>query len=102
MIKTEYDVGQMVNLQAKVTSVTVKEDGIFYRLEIPRGEAPLKFIMAEEQMMGVECISVDDYETEINSLKDEVNRQKEMYYLEHIKYMKLKTGAKNDEWRKLP
>lgn len=99
MIKTEYDVGQMVNLQAKVTSVTVKEDGIFYRLEIPRGEAPLKFIMAEEQMMGVECISVDDYETEINSLKDEVNRQKEMYYLEHIKYMKLKTGAKNDEWR---
>lgn len=102
MIKTEYDVGQMVDLQAKVTSVTVKEDGIFYRLEIPRGEAPLKFIMAEEQMMGVECISVDDYETEINSLKDEVNRQKEMYYLEHIKYMKLKTGAKNDEWRKLP
>jgi hypothetical protein len=53
-------------------------------------------------MVDTECISADDYETEINSLKDEVNRQKEMYYLEHMKYMKLKTGAKNDEWRKLP
>lgn len=102
MIKTEYDVGQMVTLQAKVASVTVNKDGIFYGLEIPRDEAPLKFLITEEQMMGVECISVDDYETEINSLKDEVNRQKEMYYLEHMKYMKLKTGAKNDEWRKLP
>ena len=47
-------------------------------------------------------IQEHDYEAEINGLKDEINRQKEMYQLEHMKYIKLKTGAKNDEWRKLP
>lgn len=47
-------------------------------------------------------IQEHDYEAEINGLKDEINRLREMYHLEHMKYMKLKTGAKNDEWKKLP
>ena len=100
MIKTEYDIGQTVNLPWKVASITVTEDGTKYRLVNDMAEWGI--VLTEHQITDTECISVDDYETEINSLKDEVNRQKEMYYLEHMKYMKLKTGTKNDEWRKLP
>ena len=97
MINTEYDIGQTVNLPWKVASITVTEDGTRYKLVSDSTEQTLT--LTENQMADTECISADDYEIEINSLKDEVNRQKEMYYLEHMKYMKL---AKNDEWRKLP
>lgn len=60
-------------------------------------------------------IQEHDYEAEINGLKDEINRLREMYHLEHMKVLKAKhNGAAgdyshspernsySDEWRMLP
>lgn len=88
MIKTEYVIGQTVNLPWRVTSITVTEDGTRYRLENEAIEQALT--LTENQMTDTECISAEAYEAEINDLKDEVNRLREMYQLEHLKALKLK------------
>lgn len=88
MIKTEYVIGQTVNLPWRVTSITVTEDGTRYQLTNEATERTLT--LTENQMTDTECISAEAYEAEINDLKDEVNRLREMYQLEHLKALKLK------------
>lgn len=91
MIKTEYEIGQTVNLPWKVAIITVTEDGTRYRLENEAIEQALT--LTENQMTDTECISAEAYEAEINDLKDEITRLREMYQLEHMKALKLKYDA---------
>ena len=88
MIKTEYVIGQTVNLPWRVTSITVTEDGTRYRLSSDATEITLS--LKESQITDIECISADSHEAEIADLKDEISRLREMYQLEHLKALKLK------------
>ena len=88
MIKTEYEIGQTVNLPWKVAIITVTEDGTRYRLENEAIEQALT--LTENQMIDTECISADSHEAEIADLKDEISRLREMYQFEHLKALKLK------------
>lgn len=88
MIKTEYVIGQTVNLPWRVTSITVTEDGTRYKLASDATEITLS--LKESQITDTECISADYYEAEIGDLKDEICRLREMYQLEHLKALKLK------------
>jgi hypothetical protein len=88
VIKTEYEIGQTVNLPWKVAIITVTEDGTRYMLTNDATERTLS--LEETQIMDMECVSADDYEAEINDLKDEISRLREMYQLEHLKALKLK------------
>ena len=114
-MKTEYVIGQVVNLPWRVTSITVTEDGTRYKLSSDVTEITLS--LKESQIIDIECISADDYEAEIADLKDEINRLREMYQLEHMKVLKAKFKAPtgitgdshhpqentySDEWRKMP
>lgn len=87
-MKTEYVIGQVVNLPWKVKSITISEDGTRYRLASDATEQTLS--LTEGQITDIECISADDYEAEIADLKDEISRLREMYQLEHLKALKLK------------
>ena len=88
MIKTEYEIGQTVNLPWKVAIITVTEDGTRYMLTNDATERKLS--LEETQIMDMECISTENYEAEIDDLKDEITRLREMYQLEHLKALKLK------------
>jgi hypothetical protein len=44
----------------------------------------------EGQMSDADCIPVEAHEAEIDDLKDEISRLREMYQLEHLKALKLK------------
>lgn len=88
MIKTEYVIGQVVNLPWKVKSITISEDGTRYRLASDATEQTLS--LTEGQITDIDCISADSHEAEIADLKDEISRLREMYQLEHLKALKLK------------
>ena len=88
MIKTEYEIGQTVNLPWKVAIISVTEDGTRYMLTSDATEQTLS--LTESQMTDTECIGAEAYEAEINDLKDEITRLREMYQLEHLKALKLK------------
>ena len=100
MIDTKYNIGETINLPWTVASITVTENGTRYKLESDATEQTLS--LTENQIVDADCISSDTHEEEINELKEDIVQLREMYQLEHMKYLKLKTGAKNDEWRKLP
>ena len=97
-MKTEYVIGQVVNLPWKVASITVTEDGTKYRLVNDMAEWGI--VLTEHQITDTECISTETYEAEIADLKDEINRLREMYQLEHMKVLKAKfkdpTGTAGD------
>ena len=83
MIDTKYNIGDPIYLPWEVTRIIITECATKYRLECKIAGQVL--IINEETIPNVECISTDAYEAEINDLKDEVNRLREMYQLEHMK-----------------
>ena len=87
-MKTEYVIGQVVNLPWKVKSIMIYEGGTRYKLASDATEQTLS--LTEGQIRDIECISADDYEAEIADLKDEISRLREMYQFEHLKALKLK------------
>lgn len=63
-----------------------------------------------EQALKEDTVSVDDYEREINSLKEDIQQWKDMYQAEHQKVIRLKesmpshnpqpnTSAATSDWR---
>lgn len=87
-MKTEYVIGQVVNLPWKVKSITISEDGTRYRLASDATEITLS--LKESQITDIECISANDYEVKIDELKNEISRLREIYQYEHLKALKLK------------
>ena len=88
MIDTKYNIGDTVYLPWEVVSITITEEGTKYRLVNDTAEWGL--LLTEHQITDTECISTENYEAEINDLKDEISRLREMYQLEHLKALKLK------------
>lgn len=122
MIETKYDIGQTIYLPWKVISITITETDILYRLsqvlEVDKPYCTGNVIeQYENQMADADCVPVENYEAEIDDLKDEITRLREMYQLEHMKVLKAKFKAPagitgdshhpqeniySDEWRRLP
>ena len=88
MIDTKYDIGQTVYLSWKIKSITKTEYAIRYKLESEATEQTLT--LTEGQIEDLECVKAEAYENEINSLKDDVDRLRSMYQLEHMKALKHK------------
>ena len=117
MIETRYNIGQTIYLPWKVISITTTETEILYRLsqvlEVDKPYCTGNVIeQYENQMEDADCIPVECHEAEINDLKDEITRLREMYQLEHLKALKLKnephrgmdshhptTNIYADDWR---
>ena len=98
MIDTKYNIGETINLPWTVASITVTENGARYKLESDATEQTLS--LTENQIVDADCISSDTHEEEINELKEDIVQLKEMYQLEHMKYLKLKDDTKHsNEWR---
>ena len=88
MIETKYNIGDTVYLAWTIKSITKNEIGIRYKLESDATEMTLT--LSEGQVKDLECVTAEAYEHEINSLKDDVDRLRGMYQLEHIKVLKHK------------
>ena len=88
MIETKYNIGDTVYLPWKVTKITTDGTTIWYALEYEY--APNPMTLGEGLLDDVDCIPLKEYEAEIDDLKDEINRLREMYQLEHLKALKLK------------
>ena len=78
-MKTEYVIGQVVNLPWIVKSITIYEGGTRYKLASDATEITLS--LTEGQITDIDCISADSHEAEIADLKDEISRLREMYQL---------------------
>ena len=60
-----------------ITEITIKENG--------------NVVVKVEENFEEDSIPLDEYEKEINDLKSQIERLKEMYQLEHLKVLKLKS-----------
>lgn len=98
MINTKYNIGDKVSLSYKVKSIQVTRKATTYTLERKLTDGIWKdqdvtIMLAEEEIDDTDTIPTETYEAEINDLKDEINRLREMYQLEHEKALKLKSVA---------
>ena len=98
-MKTKYDIGDSVKIEFKVVEIRGKKDSVLYWLEPVdymlkscESENPIlkSVIVKEDTIIDVDSIPIKEYEKEVNRLKDEINRYKELYQFEHEQVLKVK------------
>lgn len=101
MINTKYNIGDKVCIEYEIFKITAYDVGIGYTLK--RTDRPHDYIDSkdylhydEDMLRDIECIPVSRYEDEINDLKEEIVRLKNMYQLDHNKVLKLESEAHKD------
>lgn len=101
MIELKNNDKELMTISGVITEISFGENG--------------NIIVKVENKEDVDAIPADQHEAEINDLKDEIVRLREMYQLEHIKVLKGKFEASkgkgndshhpqnniyNDDWRR--
>lgn len=112
-MQTKYDIGGTALVKVNIERIDIRSDGaVQYHARIPAINLK-KDWFDEATFEEADYIDTDTYEKEIDDLKDEIERLREMYQLEHMKVLKQKFDAADyshspqqnsysDEWRKLP
>lgn len=91
-MKTKYDIGQMVNIPMEICEVSISALGTIYSLRpTPNIDALDILKRFEEDIETEDSVPTEDYEREVNRLKDEINRYKELYQFEHEQVQKVKS-----------
>lgn len=75
------DVETLDAVSGVITEITIKENG--------------NIVVKVEEKYEEDSIPLNEYEEEINDLKSQIERLKEMYQLEHLKVLKAKFKASN-------
>lgn len=97
-MKTKYDIGQIVNIPMEICEVSISTLGTIYSLRPTPNIDALDIIKRFEKEMAVnDTVPLQDYEEEVNKLKDEIerlkseiDRYKELYQFEHEQVAKVK------------
>lgn len=95
MKQIKYDVGESVLISGVVREVHISEDNtVYYSIEFQNTDTYANEIKITEEHLGeVDAIQMSEYEAEIADLKDDIVQLKEMYQLEHMKFLKAKYNA---------
>ena len=92
----KYNIGDTVYIKGEVEEINITPDRTAYKLGIDRhaideytGIKGITLLATEDELSDIDCISTEDYEREINDLKEDVEQWRDMYQAEHIKVEKL-------------
>lgn len=107
-MQTKYDIGQTAMVQVHIERINVDSGGeAQYFARVP-ARKPACDWFDESVLEDGDFIPVEDYEREINELKDEIERLRDMYQHEHMKVVKLASmpshnpqdNIYSDDWRR--
>ena len=92
-MKTKYNIGETVDIEMTIRGIYIGENGVRYVLApaFPiKSEARDSIRLYESDLQETDMIPTENYERDVNRLKDEVKRYKELYQFEHEQVVKVK------------